>query len=309
MNDRHAYCIIAHLDPEMLHVMVAMLDHPLNDIYIHIDTKVDITPFLGAKTKWSKVEYLPERMSVEWGSTSQIEAEILIFEYAFNHGSYGYYHMMSGQDLPLMSQDALHDFFDRKHPGKEFVTINPRQDEKDIEYKTRYYHFFVKSLSDTQRSFSHYWHYYLHSACIKVQKLLGIRRKYPFVLKKSMHFVSVTHGFLSYLLERKEFIRKTFAHTLCGDEIFLQSILWDSPFRDNIFIPQEGRPAALRNVMWVNHKAHIWKESDYDSLVSCPEVFALKFTSEDKGLLLRLARHNGCLEAVQGVIDDWSKDR
>lgn len=303
MRNKHAYCIIAHTDPEMLRIMVAMLDHPLNDIYIHIDKKVDINPFLKAKTKWSRVEYLPNRISVEWGSTSQIDVELLIFEYAFNHGDYSYFHMMSGQDLPLESQDFLHSFFDDKYSGCEFVTINPLQDEADIDYKTQYYHLFVKSLSDTQHSFSHYWHYYLHSIFIRLQKFLGIRRKYPFELKKSMHFVSVTSDFISYLLSKKDFILKVFAHTLCGDEIFLQSVLWDSPFRERLYPTKVGYPGALRKVLWEDHKARIWKECDYESLMSGPELFALKFTSDDKGLLLKIAGHNGCLDSVRPIID------
>jgi len=303
MNDRHAYCIIAHQDPIMLHVMVAMLDHPFNDIYIHIDKKVEITPFLSINTKFSKLFFLPERLSVEWGGTSQIDTELLIFEYASNHGNYSYYHMMSGQDLPLHSQDYIHDFFDNKFSGYEFVTINPSPDEVDIEYKTRYYHFFVKDLSDIQHSFSHYLHYYLHAAAIKVQKLLGVKRHYPIELKKSLHFCSVTQEFVSYLLSMKGFIRKTFSYTLCADEIFLQSILWNSSFRSKLFTPKDGAPGSMRKVLWINHKAYIWKELDFKELTSSKELYALKFTSEDIGLLLKLAEHNGCLDSVLDIID------
>lgn len=301
-SKKHAYCIIAHQDAVMLHVMVAMIDHPLNDIYIHIDKKVDINPFLSISAKESKVSFLPERISVEWGSTSQVEAEMLIFEYAFNHGNYTCFHMMSGQDLPLHDQDFIHNFIDNKYPDREFVTINPLQDNEDIEYKTRYYHFFVKSLSDTQHNFSHYWHYYLHAIIIKVQKLLRIKREYPFELKKSMHFVSVTRDFVSYLLSKKDYIRKTFSYTLCADEIFLQSILWNSPFRERLFSTTERCPGGMRKVLWTNHKAHIWKVSDYENLISSPELFALKFTSEDKELLLKMAQHNGCLNAVRLIL-------
>lgn len=286
----------------MLFVMVAMLDHPLNDIYIHIDKKTNIHPYLGAKTKWSRVFYLPKRINVEWGATSQIEAELLIFEYALNHGNYSYFHMMSGLDLPLHSQDFIHDFFDNKYPGREFVTIDPAPDQRDIEYKTRYYHFFVKSLSDTQHSFSHYWHYYLHAATIQVQKLLGIRREYPYEFKKSVHFVSITRAFVEYLLSKKDFIRRTFAYTLCGDELFLQSILWESPFRKNLYPTTDNCPGGMRKILWEHNKARIWKERDYEALITSPELFALKFTSEDKELLLLLAEHNGCLDAVMPIL-------
>lgn len=302
MGNRHAYCIIAHQDPVMLHIMVAMLDHPLNDIYIHIDKKVDINPFLDAKTKWSQVLYLPERINVEWGGTSQIEVELLMFEYALNHGCYSYYHMMSGLDLPLQPQEYIHDFFDNKYSGCEFVTVNPHLEKEDMEYKTRYYHLFVKNLSDTQHSFSHYFYYYLHAITVKVQKFLGVKRKYPFELKKGLHFVSITNSFLSYLLTKKEFILKIFNHTLCADEIFLQSILWNSPFREKLYKREDNVPGNMRKVLWENHKAHVWKESDYENLMSCPELFALKFSSKDPDLLLKMAKHNGCFDVVQLIL-------
>lgn len=306
MENKHAYCIIAHQDPVMLHVMIAMLDHPLNDIYVHIDRRVDINPFLTVKTKWSKVVFLPDRLAVEWGNTVQIDTELLVFEYAYNNGPYSYYHMMSGQDLPLRSQDFIHEFMDIKYPHSEFVTVNDECADylRDLEYKTRYYHFFVKSLSDTNHSFSHYWHYFLHGLAIRIQKWMGIKRTYPFELKKSLHFASITHEFLTYLLSRKAFIKKTFAHTLCADEIFLQSILWNSPFRNNLYTRADGGVGSMRKVVWVNHKAYIWKKDDIDSLLSFPELFALKFTSQDPELLLLLAEHNGCLNAVQSVLND-----
>lgn len=39
------------------------------------------------------------------------------------HGPYAYYHLLSGQDLPIKSQDYIHQFFE-EHQGKEFVGIN-----------------------------------------------------------------------------------------------------------------------------------------------------------------------------------------
>lgn len=304
MEHRHAYCIIAHTDPLMLRVLVAMLDHPQNDIYIHIDRRVDIAPFMSVKTRWSKVFFLPQRLAVEWGNPVQIDTELLIFGYAHDHGPYSYYHMMSGQDLPLRPQDSIHRFMDEEHPHSEFVTVNDEGPDylQDLDYKTRYYHFFVKSLSDTNHSLSHYWHYFLHGLAIRIQKLLGVRRKYPIELKKSLHFVSITNEFLSYLLSKKEFIKKTFAHTLCCDEVFLQSILWNSPFRDRLYTRADGGVGSMRKVVWINHKAHIWNKGDIDELLSCEELFALKFTSRDPELLLMLARHNGCLDAVKSIL-------
>lgn len=288
----------------MLRAMVAMLDHPLNDIFIHIDKKIDKKPFQVGKTKWSNVMYLPNRISVEWGGTSLIDVELRMFEYAFYHGDYSYFHLMSGLDLPLHSQDYIHDFMDNKNNGSEFITVNKEDEEllRDLEYKTRYYHFFVRNLSDAQYSFSHYFYYYLHAIAVKVQQILGIRRKYPFELKKGSQWVSVTRQFVAYALSKKNYLKKNFRNTLCSDEIFLQTLLWNSSFRKKLHQPEDKIHGNMRNILWVNHKPYVWKKNDYDYLISSGQLFARKFSSQDKELLLLMAEHNGCLEEVKAIL-------
>ena len=66
---------------------------------------------------------LKQRVDVRWGNLRQIKAEDVRFEEALKHGPYAYYHLLSGQDLPIKSQDYIHQFFD-EHQGMEFVRIN-----------------------------------------------------------------------------------------------------------------------------------------------------------------------------------------
>ncbi len=42
---QHAYCIIAHSYPQQLWHLIGLLDDDRNDIYIHIDQKIDIQLF------------------------------------------------------------------------------------------------------------------------------------------------------------------------------------------------------------------------------------------------------------------------
>ena len=42
---QHAYCIIAHPYPQQLWHLIGLLDDDRNDIYIHIDQKIDIQLF------------------------------------------------------------------------------------------------------------------------------------------------------------------------------------------------------------------------------------------------------------------------
>lgn len=58
------------------------------------------------------------------GRFSQIECELRLLE-ASIPGHYDYYHLMSGADLPLQSQDVIHTYFER-YQGTEFVHFDAK---------------------------------------------------------------------------------------------------------------------------------------------------------------------------------------
>lgn len=49
-------------------------------------------------------------MDVGWGEDSQVECEIFLFNEAYKKGAFDYYHLLSGVDIPLKSNDYIHDF-------------------------------------------------------------------------------------------------------------------------------------------------------------------------------------------------------
>ncbi|WP_414458152.1 beta-1,6-N-acetylglucosaminyltransferase [Fructilactobacillus sanfranciscensis] len=52
-------------------------------------------------------QYAP--VEIFWGDYSQIEAEMFLFKQAAKN-NYEYHHLISGADLPLVSQDKIHYF-------------------------------------------------------------------------------------------------------------------------------------------------------------------------------------------------------
>lgn len=65
---KHAYCILAHNEPELLKVLVSLLDDVRNDIYIHLDKMADISKY-SVLTSKSSVYFIP-RIKVLWGDLS-----------------------------------------------------------------------------------------------------------------------------------------------------------------------------------------------------------------------------------------------
>ena len=114
---KHAFLIMAHNNLEILQTLVSMLDDERNDIFLHIDLKSNMLANHPISTSKARLFVLEHRVDVRWGNLSQIRTEYALLEEALKHGSYEYYHILSGQDLPIKTQDEIHQFF-HEHRGK-----------------------------------------------------------------------------------------------------------------------------------------------------------------------------------------------
>lgn len=288
---KHAYCIIAHNEPIILQKLIEALDDDRNDIYLLIDKKIDSTIFSNIKTYKSKLIYVPP-IDIRWGDISQIKAELTLFETASEYETYQYYHLLSGVDLPIKSQDYIHDFMN-KNNGKEFVGYSQGEFNKhDLQIKTNYYYFFTKYYRNksllarvlTKVSF----------ILVHLQRKLGCKRNFGIELKKGVNWISITHEFCTYLLTQKEYILRTFKYIPCADEMFVQTILWQSPFRKNLYKPNYIFSSCLCEIDWERGKPYTWGiqreniNKDIQILKNSPKLFARKFSSQNMDFINKI---------------------
>lgn len=64
---KFAYLIIAHNEPVIFDRLVHLLDDERNDIFVHVDSRSDISLFTGVKPSKAKIYFMPRRRSVYWG--------------------------------------------------------------------------------------------------------------------------------------------------------------------------------------------------------------------------------------------------
>ena len=100
--------------------------------------------FKGIRTKYSHIYFLPKRIKIYWGSISLTKVYLRILQYAYEKGEYKYYHILSGVDLPIKSQDNIHHLFDVKYCGKEFIGIAGKEQVFWIRERAGYYYPFDK---------------------------------------------------------------------------------------------------------------------------------------------------------------------
>ena len=280
---RHAYLIIAHHEYEILKLLIDCLDDSRNDIYVHFDKKA-VSPLPELKVSKANIYILEDRLDVRWGHFSQIEVELLLFEYAYKRNThYSYYHLISGVDLPIKSQDYIHDFFIKYH-GKEFIGFTQGDTSKEIDRKVRRYHLFsgdFRNGSGLQQQCKKI----IRSAMLRIQEILGIKRNKKIVFKKGTNWVSITHEFVGFVLTQKQTIKKMYGMTFCADEIFIQTICWNSPYKENVYDLFDSRNSSKRMIKWYNNVIHDWIIDDVDYLILSSGLFARKFTCENLSLV------------------------
>lgn len=67
--------------------------------------------------------YHTKRINVTWGGFSQIHAELILLLKANDTNHYDHYHLLSGQDLSIQTQENIQSFY-LNHSGKEFVSFD-----------------------------------------------------------------------------------------------------------------------------------------------------------------------------------------
>lgn len=270
---KHAYLIIAHNEPEILQLLVSALDDVRNDIYIHIDRKADGMG-TGLSAEKSKVIILTDRLDARWGDFSLVEVEYLLFETAFRSGPYAYYHLLSGVDLPIKSQDHIHDCCER-NAGSEFIGFARNVTDKELAWRGQHYFLFPKEFQTAgicKRI--------LRGSFARLQSMVHYRRT-DMILKKGSQWCSVTHDFVDYLLQNRKKVKRIFTHTYCPDELFIQTLCWNSDFRDRIFNPDDEFEGCRRYIRWEDGVLQPIGKDDLDLMISSDRWFARKFTGKD----------------------------
>ena len=290
---KHAYLIMAHNEFDILRELLVALDDERNDIYIHIDKKTGDFPenYLRKSIRKSRIIFI-NRINVNWGGYSQIACELELIKEAKIRNRYDYYHMLTGVFYPLKSQDEIHRFFDL-HQGTEFVGFD---NSKDYSWRVKYIHLFNemgKAVSVHQKLLQH-----VRNKFLGLQRRLHIERKSAknIIFKKGIVYWSITDVAACSVLEKAREIADVYKWSFCADEMFVQTILFNSDLIKNVYLTNDDFAGSLR----IAKKPRSWNSNstlniqkgniensisldDIDWLMKSNAFFAMKFCG-DTGL-------------------------
>lgn len=286
---KHAYLIMAHNEPYILEKLLKLIDDERNDIYLHIDKKWKNFDFEYFKSvvKKSRI-YFTKRLDVRWGTYKQIECELLLFETASNNSKYAYYHLLSGVDMPLVNQDVIHSYFDG-NKGKEFIHFDYYDKAlPDTLYRVKYYHLFVSNKRNSnaivRRIFEKIYRFF-----IKIQRIFKVDRlkKSKLEIRKGANWISITDDLVRYVLSQKKLIKKVFNYSLCADELFIQTLVYNSEFYKRVYKTKDNDYMAVkRYIDWKRGEPYTFKSEDFDELINSDCFFARKFSTKvDKKII------------------------
>lgn len=298
LSGKHAYLITVYNQYYVLERLLMLLDDERNDIYIHVDKKslgCEFDKLMHIVNK-SKIVFI-ERQNVNWGGASLTFCILSLLKAAEKVG-YEYYHLLSGSDLPLKSQDYIHDFF-TQNKGCEFVhfTKNEQITPRLLKRVSRY-HFFAEKIYKQRTTAGMLFLKILEKISLGIQNILGVNRlKQDFQLKYGAVWFSITDLLVKEILSKENWIKRTFANTLLVDELYLQTIVYNSKFKENLYLNNfdDSYLSIMRFIDWQRGSPYTWRNEDFKELIESPYLFARKFDADsDKVLVDRICNFVIC---------------
>jgi hypothetical protein len=216
---------------------------------------------------------------VRWGSFSQVEAtlnslrEIVAAEPGFDKVLF-----LSAQDFPLLPNTRLHDELARLTDRELLDTVSIGPQGWNVPF--RYQYFYREGGSRAARL-----------ACAlanRALRLAGARRRLPAGLAPfgGSSWWALSRPCIVELLarfDRDPRIARFFRTVLCPDEMFFQTLVMNSRFRDRVL------PHNFRYIQWPENGARnpkVLDDADYERIRASSAHFCRKLDSKRSAALL-----------------------
>lgn len=270
-----AHLILAHSNPDQLKRLVDKLAHSDSRIYIHLDKKTEITPFLPIADN-DCVSFISNRIKVYWGGYSIVQATINSFEEILATGiAFDHINLLSGQDYPIKSTDHIHQFL-AENKGKIFMhSLSVKNEWQEAIPRIERYH-----LANLK----------LPAGTYRMEQMVNAilpKRKMPegiVAMGRSQWFTASKES-IAYIVDyvkKEQWVSKFFKMSWAADELIFQTILFNSPFKEHMVNDN------LLYVDWSEGKASpkLLTMEDAAALKISDKLFARKFNREADSAVL-----------------------
>jgi hypothetical protein len=256
---------LIHTNSTQLRRLINRLSSDNATIFLHLDLKIDISIFEEYQNL-SNVIFIKNRVKVSWGAYSMVQSMVNSFIEILPHfGSNQYVSLISGQDYPLMTNEAM-SLFLSNNQGKAFMEFYPIYKEWN-EAIPRLEKFHLTDFSFPGKTL--------------IESLMNFclpKRTPPkdltYVGRSQWFTITVEHiEYIVNFLQSNPHVKRFFTLTWGSDEILFHSILYSSKFKDQL------TNNNLRYIDWTLGGASpkILTIQDIEELSNSGKFFARKF--------------------------------
>lgn len=283
-----AVLILAHKNVKQVYELSKLLNEQFY-VYIHFDAKYEIPQSFIEMLSQLRNVFVIKRINVNWGGYSVALATQNLFKEALLNDKIDYVHVISGQDWPVVQPSEIYNFFDKNN--KIYITyeaVNNRKKsfEKIIWWQKLYFDY-DNSFVSRKTILGKIYHriYLVLQLILRVNKFKKLNIKLE--LYSGSNWVSMPRYAIQYCLDflqqNSDYIRM-FQTGFCSDEFWMQTILCNSKFRNNIINNN------YRYINWkkkYNNYPAILDEKDYNEISKNKYFFARKVDLHISEVLLK----------------------
>lgn len=224
-----AILILAHKNVQQVVELSRKLNSNFN-VYIHFDKKMTLDDNCLKILENENIRYISQE-NVKWGSWSIVRATIALMNLALSDKDNRYFHLISGQDWPIINSQEIYDFFEDKNSiyMERYSADRVKKSHEEIINWQKYYYYY--DVINRRKLYGKIF----HRLTMKLQGLLKINKfkklKINLDIYAGSQWGSLPRDAVEFALDyldSHENVYKMFETGFCSDEFWLPTILANS---------------------------------------------------------------------------------
>lgn len=204
---------------------------------------------------------------INWGSYNIVLATVMLMQKALGNENNLYFHLISGQDWPMEAPSKIYKAFinDQNIYMNYFKAVDTEKSGENLIWWVKYY--FNYNQINRRSLFGKIY----HRVILYAQRIIGVNKLKKYGINQNTiyageEWVDIPRDALQYAIERFEQnknLQRVFANSFCSDEMWLQTILCNSPFKNRI------NKNIHRYINWTNKNVSypaILDEEDFEKI-------------------------------------------
>lgn len=279
---KHCILMTVYKDVEQINRIIEFAPENF-DFYVHIDKKSKLT-----RSDISKRANVFSEYRIYWGAVEHLKAFLFLMNKAFHSEKrYDFYHLITGQDFYATSFDNFEKLLEKDKIYISYFNL-PRKKWWHGGFAIVRYKSFASKLDLRKRSCKVL--NYLYYIC---QRLFTRGCDLPsYRLYGGLVYCSICGGAIKWVLDSEisRDLLNRLENTTCGEELFFQTVLLNSPFSENIINNN------LRIMDWnVKSPPKVLREEDFHKIIDSNCLFCRKVDSKASKMLIKLLMNKICL--------------